>query len=100
PVHSRLRSLPTRRSSDLFRRERPAGRVAGGARRGNQRGKRVMRVSPRVVQGEAWIGNVGASANGAPSMREPGGQEGSLCWSDPTDRKSTRLNSSHLGISY
>src|SRR5262245_63225242 len=76
-VHPALLSFPTRRSSDLARRSgvrqsTGLGRTRSEVRAGN---RPRLRRTPRRHDPE-----------GAP---DPGG-----------DRKSTRLNSSHLGISY
>src|SRR5205814_3439466 len=80
-------SFPTRRSSDLRRPadrcpvlDRPAATPSIRRRRHRQRRARVPR--PR--------GDPVSHVGGAPP-RETG---------SPRDRKSTRLNSSHLGISY
>src|SRR5438045_7802102 len=82
-------SIPTRRSSDL-----------GG--RGNEAEGRFLSGDCAVIQtSSGFYGNVAANAKFPFGMTElpyypdiPGAPQNSI------DRKSTRLNSSHLGISY
>src|SRR5439155_20266900 len=69
--HRDLHSFPTRRSSDLFERANPAPPP----------GTEPGRPSPRMP---------------AEVMAQAGGAAGAA----PVDRKSTRLNSSHVAISY
>src|SRR5690606_41826666 len=85
-----LHSFPTRRSSDLAHRLHPAPRQRG-----------------HDVQGEADEGHAQPAVhdevgvNGLePAVREHGVEGGSLPPCGAEDRKSTRLNSSHVKISY
>src|SRR5205814_8391367 len=82
-----LLSFPTRRSSDLFRRTtRAEGNALGSSMRWSQEALRAALTSRRrrsPVRG-------GPRAASPPPRTAP----------SPRDRKSTRLNSSHLGISY
>src|SRR5205814_8183076 len=73
PAHRRLHSFPTRRSSDLT----PLAPAHGGR-------ARHLLVSPQCAQ--CFLGEGSGDAFGAEQVAR--------------DRKSTRLNSSHLGISY
>src|SRR5439155_17179202 len=84
--HRYLHSFPTRRSSDLHR-----------SRQGNRRGRdhpehRADR--PRLVGGD------GPHAQGADRDERGEGPQGSDLPRGGGDRKSTRLNSSHVAISY
>src|SRR5205807_8395472 len=83
-VHRDLHPFPTRRSSDLQRRPRAAGR-RGARRRGRRRGAAGERDQQRRDEG----GGQESGAHGDLANAVRGG-----------DRKSTRLNSSHLVISY
>src|SRR5436853_5272275 len=78
-AHRDLHSFPTRRSSDLWRNDN------------NYSGPDM-----RKVPGHEFTGVVHSLGNGitTDSLRRP------LKEGDRVDRKSTRLNSSHLGISY
>src|SRR5690606_41430029 len=80
-----LHSFPTRRSSDLS--GEPALRAGGGspALRDGGRGARLRGRGLRRCAGGVW------AAGCAPAGRRR---------SRPPDRKSTRLNSSHVKISY
>src|SRR5205807_9825699 len=86
-----LHSFPTRRSSDL---------ADAAIRSCTCSGRRVStRESPfhphippaSVLSRRALTGSVGRNSCIRPALPQP---------SDPSDRKSTRLNSSHLVISY
>src|SRR5205814_9738561 len=87
--HRDLHSFPTRRSSDLVD-ERARGRGVGEAltrealRRARERGARTVDLTSR------------AQREAANRMYERIGFQRR----ETQDRKSTRLNSSHLGISY
>src|SRR5690606_40669143 len=87
--HITLHSFPTRRSSDLPRRDSPASAVAEGVARG----------------GDRWLTRSGsfACSTGFGEM-SPGFGRGpssnAIRWDWMQDRKSTRLNSSHVKISY
>src|SRR5205814_7503745 len=85
-TYRELHSFPTRRSSDL----RIAALLVRGERRlGPERALVHRFADERVPQ----IGD-GLSCRGHRQPRSPSGR------SPRRDRKSTRLNSSHLGISY
>src|SRR5207249_10072785 len=89
PQHPDLPPFPTRRSSDLGRRQRPR---PGPHRRGRQQ--------EQVLEGHVHIRRRGRSAVRLRSRRcsphrRPGHQP-----VHQADRKSTRLNSSHVSISY
>src|SRR5262245_63314245 len=77
-AHRALHSFPTRRSSDLDRRDAVGRHVAGAS--GEDRRAEAHR--------RARIAHRGSDA------RQTARSD------DAVDRKSTRLNSSHLGISY
>src|SRR5205814_10621085 len=90
-----LHSFPTRRSSDLFGRRLPDKQITEYLRDDKrprhiqhalvQIGERIMRRDTKVAQ---WYPElVRLSTHLVEEVRN-------------TDRKSTRLNSSHLGISY
>src|SRR5204862_5742430 len=88
-----LPSFPTRRSSDL--RREPLRRLPGRARLRlrlgvlrRRRGRAVPRAAPGGARG-------GTPPRGPPHGRRAGEEEGAR-----GDRKSTRLNSSHVEISY
>src|SRR5439155_7328289 len=81
--HRHLRSFPTRRSSDLDHRARRAGGAYGSVRLGQDDVDESVRVS--------------GSADIRPLLV---GRPGSLGTLRRRDRKSTRLNSSHVAISY
>src|SRR5699024_12567658 len=72
-----LLSFPTRRSSDL---QPPAHRHRGDR-------LRHLRLPGRGSRNRCHAGSLGRSAAGGPGL-------------GPRDRKSTRLNSSHVAISY
>src|SRR5205814_8260539 len=83
--HPALPSFPTRRSSDLDRRNSTS----------------------RLFQSMSPHSNASCSPARAPvctakrrSVRSSSSRVESKSFSDSSDRKSTRLNSSHLGISY
>src|SRR5437868_13043505 len=73
--HRDLHSFPTRRSSDLTPPSRPPGARC-------RKRSIPSRISPRHAP------------------RSPGCRRGGRCESSSSDRKSTRLNSSHVSISY
>src|SRR5690606_42085416 len=75
--HLYPQSFPTRRSSDL----RTAWRTTDPRKRGGN--MRIERVLARLSGGQRWL-EPGMSRGGIPAI----------------DRKSTRLNSSHVKISY
>src|SRR5205814_4469522 len=75
-----LHSFPTRRSSDLHR-----DHSAPGARKACSAGAGAARPE---------------SAPPPPTHRHVAPRQARPCRAAPVDRKSTRLNSSHLGISY
>src|SRR5205814_9959494 len=82
PQHLRLKSFPTRRSSDL----------TGGASE-HTRSELNRAICVTTSFRTTLSGRVGSISNSTLTITR------SCC--DPTsDRKSTRLNSSHLGISY
>src|SRR5205814_10444266 len=80
--HRALHSFPTRRSSDLACGRSPAG--PGAAEPDGFLGDQGH---PRSGQGREAAGLAGAEPTAGPGQAR-------------RDRKSTRLNSSHLGISY
>src|SRR5205814_2988828 len=87
-ANTHLHSFPTRRSSDLSRGE-PVRRLltaGGGHRPGPSRGTQPAGPVLRRPAGEFGAGGL-----------RPGAGQGE---DRQRDRKSTRLNSSHLGISY
>src|SRR5207253_11514410 len=88
PAHRTLHSFPTRRSSDLCR---PASvSVRRAHHRHRQRNDRGRKCDPyRRAAGDG----------AAPRPRRRGGVRGTIAL-DGVDRKSTRLNSSHVAISY
>src|SRR5438045_5296851 len=75
-VHRALLSFPTRRSSDLSTWAKPAG------------SRRAWRSAVPVCSSRGWVTMYALNAVSF------------ACASGDRDRKSTRLNSSHLGISY
>src|SRR5205814_10421496 len=90
-AHRLLHSFPTRRSSDLIYRRARRGYGEGVPRSPERSWRppsraRVVRVRERLRE-----------VNGVPLMEPHGHPLAELIL---TDRKSTRLNSSHLGISY
>src|SRR5699024_11681708 len=82
PLHRALHSFPTRRSSDL-----PQGGAPLPAARHGRRDHHRER--PGLRGDRRGLGAAGAAAHD-PVLRERA----------PQDRKSTRLNSSHVSISY
>src|SRR5207249_6788312 len=84
PAHPNLHSFPTRRSSDLRRRRAPKRPPTQGAD-----ARRRARISPRH-----------ADRNVRTPSRSRGARAGGFVRSARSDRKSTRLNSSHVSISY
>src|SRR5438045_8139071 len=88
-MHAECTSFPTRRSSDLGAGALYGTTVGGGTpdRSGNGFGT-VFKLSPPAAGMDQWQETV--------LYRFAGGSDGR----NPIDRKSTRLNSSHLGIPY
>src|SRR5699024_12411203 len=99
PPHLLLHSFPTRRSSDL-----PAHRVIGSgttvdsARLSCELGA-MYDLDSKSVQAFV-IGEHGDSEMVAWSSATIGGKKVEDVLADNADRKSTRLNSSHVSISY
>src|SRR5205814_8698159 len=91
PAPTTLPSFPTRRSSDLARRHEATAagnhRAEHGERRGSEGAGDQERAGATSVQQGANREERGPAERGRHDEREQ-------------DRKSTRLNSSHLGISY
>src|SRR5439155_19707971 len=85
-----LPSFPTRRSSDL----------AHAAARSSAR--RVMvRTRSRRYSASDWVSSIGSTASAATSAAERNvAIEDTQSDAENRDRKSTRLNSSHVAISY
>src|SRR5205807_9549623 len=98
-LHPELPSFPTRRSSDLVKGRLHADHtIKGLARNGKSAGVAHHRSGPRRPEllppgAELPLGDVQRDQGSRPA--DPG-DDGILS----TDRKSTRLNSSHLVISY
>src|SRR5690606_39881162 len=89
----RLPSFPTRRSSDLIR------GIGDGATRGERREARALAPAHQPVDGIVMDERALASAAGGEALREHAQHLVELlAWQ--IDRKSTRLNSSHVKISY
>src|SRR5699024_11854587 len=85
PTDRQLPSFPTRRSSDLLRGEHGEGRPVLG----------------RLVIGEDDVRRIAAgTADHEPVQLRPHGHHLPVRAGDEEDRKSTRLNSSHVSISY
>src|SRR5205814_7692763 len=94
--HRALHSLPTRRSSDLEHLAAPARRARGTERRQRRAAGTRLHADESAFSGRL--------AQPAPRLRLPvpslaARERGFICVKS-RDRKSTRLNSSHLGISY
>src|SRR5207249_11966867 len=94
-----LHSFPTRRSSDLIAKVRKGWREsepAGGAPLESRRVAFTIRTSPAAtLTGVNWSSRIVAGANQmAAEIRIVAAPV------HPGDRKSTRLNSSHVSISY
>src|SRR5205814_4199652 len=91
PSHTSLHSFPTRRSSDLY-----SMVPFGPTRQPVEVTGDVLPLGRSTCQpyDTAWPPDPGYSGPGWAVPPGPG-----RC-ADPGDRKSTRLNSSHLGISY
>src|SRR5690606_42051143 len=97
--HSHLHALPTRRSSDLAAFANPEslsehalygiGLVLGVY-------KALHTLFPDPVQADGWI----RRPNSAPMFDGRRALDVMLSGNDQLDRKSTRLNSSHVKISY
>src|SRR5205814_10708885 len=85
PNHRHLHSFPTRRSSDLAMRGNPAD-----IEDAFERSRMLNRIVIQPIHGLADSHRQRARHVG----------RGPEITFDPQDRKSTRLNSSHLGISY
>src|SRR5205814_9951206 len=93
--HRHLHSYPTRRSSDL-----PAGSAKWADLA--QELRKLRRSQDKFIYEPVFVGNfedavLGAILNGNLEAVENGPKNGVF---EIADRKSTRLNSSHLGISY
>src|SRR5690606_41331630 len=89
PAHSHLPTFPTRRSSDLHH----------GAGRGDPRGPQHERERGlREFEGRDY-GEGGHPRTMGP-YHHPWSHKDPLSGGDHLDRKSTRLNSSHVKISY
>src|SRR5262245_63442619 len=89
PDHPDLHSFPTRRSSDLASRTRIRTTCVPGRSGSDLNRKLSDLLSKRPSVGNTFVQRLPLSANDASVSRTSG-----------SDRKSTRLNSSHLGISY
>src|SRR5205814_3488674 len=88
--HPTLHSFPTRRSSDLF----PLRRVSFACETdGHRKRARAGPANAPRLRGDE-------QAQSRPQRRGGCGFPGSALGAAYRDRKSTRLNSSHLGISY
>src|SRR5690606_41462457 len=98
-VRSSLTSFPTRRSSDLGGGGRRAAGAAGDPQGGGSR-QRAAAGGPRMVRaGGVPVDPEGVDGPAAHDARRSRyGRGGALA--PAGDRKSTRLNSSHVKISY
>src|SRR5205814_7247734 len=96
-AHLHLHSFPTRRSSDLTQRGRHAARVLSGIELDDIGGDERNAQSLEHRQHFAYREATGLAVR---DSRRERGIEGVEVDRDVQDRKSTRLNSSHLGISY
>src|SRR5690606_41656068 len=89
--HRDLHSFPTRRSSDLEARAHPE---TGATPPGSRPGSATRRWAGRVERA------VSSACKSRPPTYRPVGRSPSRGSLGDTDRKSTRLNSSHVKISY
>src|SRR5690606_41515846 len=80
-----LHSFPTRRSSDLVQRRQAA---------------RARKASARPGAGKGFRARTGLGGAHAPAREEAAGPARARRAASRRDRKSTRLNSSHVKISY
>src|SRR5207249_10444730 len=97
-AHPALHSFPTRRSSDLRHGEgrRPVARRLLANRKASEPPDRFAKVGPELLTA---IGEARASPREGAVAQEIG-EEFDAGLSQRPDRKSTRLNSSHVSISY
>src|SRR5262245_62648556 len=88
-VHLVLHSFPTRRSSDLFSTARPFSRCCSSVM--------VEKFAPQFPSLNPYPALMSMAC---PVMASDSGEHRNSAGYGFRDRKSTRLNSSHLGISY